>query len=163
METNTLLRKIVAFGVAIAAVSGTQLFAATAIYLEQPAPVIALKSNAGKKWETDAHVRKAMSEIRDLMFAHSDDLYFGKMDGAKFDVLAQTIDSQTAYIIENCRLSPEADAQLHFVLTQIMQGSVAMQGRDPNLARRTGAERVVGALEAYSRHFEHPGWKALAY
>ena len=61
----------------------------------------------------------------------------------------------TAY----CKLPEEADAQLHVVLAEILEGVDAMRvGPD----RLGGARRVVRALEAYGRHFDHPNWTSAA-
>jgi hypothetical protein len=163
MERSKLKRNTVTLGAALAIASFAQPFAVPVLHAEQPAPIVALKLNAGNKWPTDMHLRRAMSAIRDEVFAYADPLYLGQMDAARFEGLARKIDVQTAYIIERCAFPPESDAQLHLVLTQIMQGSVAMQGRDPNLSRRAGADRVITALDAYSRYFDHAGWKALVF
>jgi hypothetical protein len=156
MEKSIVTRNAVALGLALSIGIGGAAAAATPVH--EISPVVALKLNVGKRWETDAALRKAMSEIRDALAADGDALSAGMMNNSKYEALAKKIDAQTAYVVVNCKLPPEADAQLHVVLAQIMQGSVAMKGQDPNLSRRTGAERVVAALDAYSRFFEHPGW-----
>ena len=162
MNQSVTRRSAMAVTLALAIGSiGTASVAAPG-HLEHTATIAALQLNAGKQWTTDTHLRNGMSRIRDAVFAELDAIHLRTMDAGRYEALARRIDGQIAYIIENCRLSPQADAQLHLVLTQIMQGSVAMQGRDPNYARRSGLEGVVSALEAYSRHFDHPGWKALA-
>jgi hypothetical protein len=63
--------------------------------------------------------------------------------------------------VQNCKLEPEADAQLHIVIAELLAGAEAMQGKEPGVARRAGAKRVVKALNAYGEHFEHAGWKRL--
>jgi hypothetical protein len=135
--------------------------AATVAGLHQTSTIAALRLNAGKRWPTDGYLRKAMVEIREAMFAQADAFFLGTISDASYDALARRINAQAADIIENCQLPAEADAQLHLILTQIAQGSAAMQGRDPNLHRRGGAERIVAALDAYSRYFNHPGWKPV--
>jgi hypothetical protein len=66
-----------------------------------------------------------------------------------------------AGIVQNCKLEPEADAQLHIVIAELMAGAEAMEGKVKGETRRAGAERVAKALNAYGEHFEHPGWKRL--
>jgi hypothetical protein len=38
-----------------------------------------------------------------------------------------------------------------------------MEGKAKKVKREAGAVKVVGALEKYGAHFEHPGWKPLAH
>jgi hypothetical protein len=102
-----------------------------------------------------------MIRIREAVFADIDALYLGTMNSPMYDALATEIDAQIADIVVNCSISPTADAQLHLVLAQMMQGSAAMKGQNPGLSRRAGADRIVAALDAYSRHFDHAGWKAV--
>ncbi len=66
-----------------------------------------------------------------------------------------------AGIVQNCKLDKEADAQLHLVLADLLAGAETMQGKGKHEARREGAEKVAKALDAYGRHFDHPGWKPV--
>jgi hypothetical protein len=137
--------------------------AATAdVHQHDGAAIQALKLNAGKKWATDAPLRKGMSEIRDAIAADKNAIHAGKLTDARYDALAKRVDAQVAYMIENCKLPPEADAQLHLVIAQITEGSEAMKGKSKNATRRVGAEKIVAALNAYGNHFQHPGWTSLA-
>jgi hypothetical protein len=160
--TRTLFTQTALTTVLLLVFGSSGVSAATAIQSQDSSPTAALKLKAGKKWQTDVHLRKAMSTVRDAVFAELDGLFLGTMNMARYEALAAKVDAQTAYIIMNCDLPPEADAELHLVLALMMQGSVAMKGQDPNIARRTGAEKVIAALDAYSRYFDHPGWKAIA-
>ena len=63
-----------------------------------------IELNAGKKWATDAPLRKAMKEIkvsvdRTLPAAHA-----GKAQAADFDAFGQAVTAQIGYIVENCKL-----------------------------------------------------------
>lgn len=121
----------------------------------------AIKLDAGKKWTIDAPMREGMTGIRDAIAADRQSVHAGKMSAAKYDALAQKIDNQVAYMVQNCKLPPEADANLHRVLAEIMEGSELIKGRDKKAGRRAGVEKVVVALDAYNRHFDHPGWRGL--
>jgi hypothetical protein len=62
-------------------------------------------------------------------------------------------------VTANCKLPEEADAQLHIVLAEIIEGiDVIKTGAD----RLRGAMRVVLALEVYGRNFDHPDWMSAA-
>jgi len=68
--------------------------------------------------------------------------------GMKPEALAKKVESEVAGIVQNCKLEPEADAQLHIVIADLMAGA-------------DDAERVAKALNAYGEHFDHAGWKRL--
>jgi len=121
-----------------------------------------LKLNAGKKWATDAPLRKGMTAMRNAIEQDKAAIHAAKLSDAGYDALAKTIDTQVAYIVTNCKLPPEADAQLHLVLAEIMHGSSAIKGQEKGVARQAGAHKIVVALDAYGRHFDHPGWQRLA-
>ena len=59
---------------------------------------------------------------------------------------------QVDFVVANCKLPEEADAQLHVVLAEILEGVDTMRAGADRLG---GARRVVRALEAYGRHFDH--------
>jgi len=93
----------------------------------------------GKKWPTDAPLRQGMENIRAVV-----------AKGAKDEALAKAVETEVAGIVQNCKLEPEADEQLHIVIAELMAGAEAKD-----------AERVAKALNAYGEHFDHAGWKRL--
>ncbi len=102
----------------------------------------------GKKWPTDAPLRQGMENIRAALGG-----------GMKYGALAKKVNAEVAGIVQNCKLEPEADAQLHIVIADILAGVEAMEGKVQGEARRAGAEKVARALDAYGEHFDHAGWK----
>jgi hypothetical protein len=60
-------------------------------------------------------------------------------------------------MVENCVLEPAVDEQFHIVLEQVMEGVAALEKGKT----QPGAVAIVHALDAYGKHFEHPGWQAL--
>ena len=119
-----------------------------------------LQLDNGKKWTTDAPLRKGMAAIRNAVAADHGAIHADKETAAQYKALAGKIDGQIAYVVKNCKLSPEADAQLHVVLADIIAGSDLMKAGD-QAKRREGAVKVVDALAAYPHYFDHPGWRAL--
>jgi len=95
--------------------------------------------NHGQKWPTDAPLRQGMENIRAAVHK-----------GLEHDALAKAVETEVAGIVQNCKLPPEADAQLHIVIAELMAGAEAHD-----------VKRVAGALNAYGEHFDHPGWKRL--
>ena len=93
--------------------------------------------NQGQKWPTDAPLRQGMENIRAVV-----------AKGAKDEALAKAVETEVAGIVQNCKLEPQADEQLHIVIAELMAGAEAKD-----------AERVAKALNAYGEHFDHAGWK----
>ena len=115
--------------------------------------------NHGEKWQTDAPLRKGMAEIRNLMGKSLLKIHAGRLDRAEYAKLSDGISAQVDYLTANCKLAPEADAQLHLVLAQIIDGAAAMKTDHP----QDGAAQVVDGLGVYGRLFDHPGWQPLAH
>lgn len=109
-----------------------------------------LHLNAGKRWPTDAALRQGMEDIRKIMAEAPARPDYGRM--------AETIEAKTDAIVQNCKLGPEADAQLHLILAGLIDGTQAMKGgKHPE----DGATLVHGALKDYGRFFDHPGWRPV--
>lgn len=119
-----------------------------------------LKLDHGRKWQTDAPLRKGMEGIREDLAAVLPAIRKGTLPAKQYDLLASKINGHVGYVVKNCKLAPEADAQLHIVLGQIAQGVEAMKSPEH---RQQGAGEVAQALEAYGNHFQHPNWRALAH
>ena len=119
-----------------------------------------LSLDAGKKWATDASLRQGMTAIRDAVAADRRAIDAGSETAEQYRALAEKIDAQIASIVQHCKLAPAADAQLHVLLSDLVGGSEQMKSSEA-AKRRQGAASVVGALDAYPRYFEHPGWSPL--
>ena len=124
--------------------------------LAAPAPASALQDhgahhggeltlNQGVRWSTDAPLRQAMAALR--------------ADVARPDAadLPGRIDAQVQYMIDNCELPPEADAQLHLVIERLVDAADLMRAGHA----AEGRARAVAALNAYGAHFDHPGWSPI--
>lgn len=120
----------------------------------------ALELNAGQKWATDDPLRQGMTKIRDAVDAKLPAVHRGKMSKAQYDALGRQIDTQIAYIVQNCKLDPKADAVLHVILADLSEGNEILQGKQAKLERSDGVVKVVHALGQYGSYFDHPGWKA---
>lgn len=127
-----------------------------------PAAKATIELNAGKKWTTDAPLRQAMASLRTSATATLHKGHAGKATEADYDALSNETKAQLAYIVDNCKLDPKADAQLHMVLAGILDGAEVAKGKQPGKTRSEGVLQIVQGLNAYGKHFEHPGWKAIA-
>jgi hypothetical protein len=119
-----------------------------------------LTLNQGKKWATDEPLRKGMTEIRSLIDGQHDRIHKGRLKPAEYAALGAKIEAQVGYIVENCKLAPDADANLHVILEEMLEGVEAMKG-EAKKSPSAGAGKVVDALNEYGKHFDHAGWKRL--
>lgn len=119
-----------------------------------------LSLNKGRKWATDEALRTGMSGMRAEIDRSLHAIHEGRLDAAGYEALAKRLEGEMAQVVANCKLAPEADAQLHLVLAQLGEGVDAMKAGS---RREDGAATVVQALNAYGRHFSHPGWKPIRH
>ena len=120
-----------------------------------------LELNAGKKWVTDDPLRKAMSTIHAAVSQTLPEAHSGKATVAQYDAFAKGITAQVTYIVENCKLEPAADEQLHIIVADLMSGAEAAEGKQGEKQRAAGVVKVAQAANAYGKHFDHNGWKAI--
>lgn len=117
-----------------------------------------IEFNAGKKWSTDDALRKGMSSIRTSIEAALPAAHAGKTSNAEYEALGKELGSHVAYIVQNCKLDPKADAQLHVVVADIVKGIDTMEGKQQ---RAVGVVRVAQALNIYGKYFDHAGWQPI--
>lgn len=113
---------------------------------------------AGQRWATDAPLREGMLRIRAAVAATLASQGDRHLDAAAGVPLAEAVDAAVAYLFANCRLPPEADANLHLLLVRIIDAAPALRSDD---RAEAGLVRLLEALEAYPHYFDHPGWEAL--
>jgi hypothetical protein len=122
------------------------------------AAAVELTLKNGQKWPTDEPLRKGMSAMRTVMAASLERIHANQFTPTDYVALASRLQEQVDYVTANCKLPKDADAQLHIVLAEVLEGIDAMKaGKNGS----KGAERTVGALEAYGRHFDDPSWRPL--
>jgi hypothetical protein len=117
--------------------------------------------NQGQKWPTDAPLRRGMENVRYAVALAIEAIRAGKATPGSYEALAAEVAGEVAGIVRDCRLEPAADRQLHVVLVDLLAGADALKGKVEHESPRTGAERLVKALNAYGAHFEHPGWARI--
>ena len=121
--------------------------------------VAQLQLKDGQKWQTDAPLRRGMASIRAAFDAAHPAIHAGKQNDAQYAALATQIDQQVQAIVANCRLPADADANLHFIVADLLQGVSLMHGHDTARSRHDGAALIHGALKAYGQYFDDPAWK----
>lgn len=120
----------------------------------------ALQLNNGNPWHTDAPLRTAMAILRNDMQPLVLDLRQGRLPVDRYDAIAASVNDQVTYMIDNCELEAQADAQLHVIIAELMAGAVLM-GDKHGQARSDGAMRVVEALNSYATYFNDPTFEKL--
>ena len=118
-----------------------------------------LHLNAGKKWATDEPLRQAMNDINQAMAKAIPAIHKNQYGNDDYQALATTISEKVTYAIQNCKLEPLADAMLHLVIADLMEGAETMRGKTSK-SRHDGAVHALEALKAYGKYFQHTGWKA---
>ena len=126
------------------------------------APVV-LQLNAGKKWETDAPLRKAIGEIRQSIAASLDAIHHNKLPASAYGGLAHKVEGAVHEIIANCKLPPAADAQLHIIVADLLAGAEQMSGKAKPAKPRDGAVKVLVALDKYGEYFDDPGYRPFKH
>lgn len=109
--------------------------------------------NKGAKWETDEALRKAMLQIRQAVALNAGHAH--SIEAAKAATLATAVQEGVAYMVENCKLAPEADGVLHVLVADMLRGAELLA--QPHHANE-GLALVHGALEQYPAYFRHAGW-----
>lgn len=139
--------------------TGVPAFAANDAH-DHGAASATLQFNAGKKWETDAPLRKAMGEIRQSMASSLHAIHENKLSTQAYGGLAKKVEGAVGDIVANCKLPPAADAQLHIVVADLLAGAEQMAGK---AKRMDGAVKVIGALDNYGKYFDDPGFQPIAH
>jgi hypothetical protein len=122
-----------------------------------------LQLNAGKKWGTDAALRQAMGGIRQELAASLHEIHENRLSNKEYDKLAQKVERGVGDIVANCKLEPKADAQLHLIVAEMLDGAQKMAGKVKKAKRQSGAVVVIGALEKYGTYFDDAGFKPIAH
>jgi hypothetical protein len=114
-----------------------------------------LALNNGKQWETDEALRLGMTEIRVAVDMLTPAFHEGKLDQSLALQLHEVVSGSVNTMIEQCKLEPEADANLHVILAQLLSASSQLEA-SPMSAE--GMPKLKAALENYGHYFNHVGW-----
>jgi len=163
MTANIGIWKLAALGALALSLAGPSLAATEHSAQHHAAGTGTLQLNNGQKWATDAPLRQGMENIRAAMAAALPAIHANQQSNAQYRALAQKINSDVGGIVANCKLAPQADAQLHLIIADLLHGVETMQGKTKKAKRQTGALKVLGALEKYAAYFDHPGWQPIAH
>ena len=108
----------------------------------------------GGNWPTDAALRQGMQAVHAALAQALPAFERGELTAPAANALAGVVTSQVQFLLANCKLEPQADAQLHIVIGQMMSAAEAMVG---DAASVDGVPRLHQAVQLYGDYFEHPG------
>jgi hypothetical protein len=111
----------------------------------------------GKKWPTDAALRRGMAAIRDAVHKAPAPLHQAKASPKDYAQLGTRIEAEVGRIVADCKLPPAADAQLHIVIAEVVAGADTMKAAKDAADGRRGLLKVDGALKNYGKYFDDPG------
>ncbi len=120
-----------------------------------------LELNDGKKWETDESLRKGMTEIKKIATENLSKVHKDSADEKAFTEIANKVDGQIQYLIKNCKLPEDADAQLHVLIAQMVGAAHKMRDSTEISAKKEGFKEIVGAVNTYGDFFNHPNWTKI--
>jgi len=125
------------------------------------AQVQELTLDHGRKWPTDETLRTQMEGLRTALAKHQRGDKHAPLSRENARALGLRVEQGVVTILRECRLGPDADRNLHVIVAELVQSSDVLQGKVPGDSAEA-TRRARHALEAYGRHFEHPGWKRLS-
>lgn len=114
----------------------------------------------GAKWPTDPVLREHMGGIRSALAPHSRAILSGNLTEAQAASIGAAIEGRVASIVADCKLPPEADANLHLVVADLLEAAEVLQGRTRKKPQ-SGTALAVRATQMYATYFDHPGWKPV--
>lgn len=159
MQVHVLSATLVALlglGIMAPAVAQDHAHHATAEHASTPASTATPTPAQG--WATDAPLRKGMADIRGAVDALAH-YAMGHMGQDQALAQATTINQSIGYMVTNCKLDPQADADLHGIIAKLAQGTAALKADPKDMAAIT---TLRSALEDYARLFDDPDWKTDA-
>ncbi|MFV0456397.1 MAG: DnrO protein [Pseudomonas sp.] len=110
----------------------------------------------GQRWATDASLREGMSRIQDAVQQTLPDAPQAPLDAAEAARLQQATHDAIAYMVDHCDLPADADAALHLLLAELIEGANALSQTE---RQEAGLEHIVTALQRYAKTFDEPLWR----
>ena len=116
--------------------------------MEATAPIL----NKGKKWATDAVMKRNMDQIEKKFHEVEQLIKAKKITDSDYVNFSQLLIDSTQDIINNCKLEPKADETFHTaVLAPMLQAASELKNKDQ---QKSGLEKVRHALLQYPKYFK---------
>lgn len=118
--------------------------------------LLQMKLNGGKKWQTDTALRQGMAAIHLELVEFMPAFHQGSLSSDELQRLASGIEAQVASIVANCKLDAQADAQLHIVIAQLLEGVEQLAGKQPDVNPTQGVITILSGIDSYTHYFDDP-------
>lgn len=118
------------------------------------------KTADGKKFLTDAQLRKSMDAMRTVVQANLPKVHGFKATDADYAAIAKQIDAEVAVIFQECKLEPDADAALHEILLPIMDATKTL---NEGTIKRFAFVKILKSVNEYGEQFDHPGFTPVKH
>lgn len=160
MKTRSLavLAAVALLGTGIPAAAIAQHSHDSGSHAAHDAPRLAL--DAGRKWATDAPLRRAMADIQFALYQQRQAILDRSLGEPQLMALGKLIEARVATIVAECKLEPRADANLHIVVAELVEAADVLQGKSRQQPAR-GAAKAIRAAQMYATYFDHPGWRPV--
>jgi len=116
----------------------------------------AITSNNGEQWQTDAALRRGMTEIRVAVDMLTPTFNAGQLNQNQANQISEVVNGSVNTMIEQCKLEPAADANLHIILAQMLSAAAQVKASPSS---DEGMPALNKALEDYGHYFNHAGWQ----
>ncbi len=114
----------------------------------------------GKKWAIDSSLHTGMTRIKTAIETNLNAIHHNNFTSEQYVTLATEIQTHLNYLFKNCALPAKADAQLHLLLFPIIQATEQMSSSNN---ARSGAIKIIQALQKYPEYFNDTHWKKLQH
>lgn len=139
---------------ALSMVAGTAQAAVAHDHGQAHAPLAGVAS--GERWASDAALREGMTRIHEALERNLPHDPQQPLGDDQATALRHDIEAAAGYLVANCQLPAAADAALHGLLAELLQGAATL----PEAGRREQAlARIASALEHYPQLFDEPLWR----
>ena len=142
-----------ASGVALDVVISTAQ--ATPNHHEHASHAAAAPAATDEQWPTDAPLREGMTRLQRSVEAALVGDPAQPLGEAEAIQLQKDVEAHVSYLIENCQLPEQADAALHLLLIDLLQGAEALSKAED---REQGVQRILAGLHQYPELFAAPHW-----
>ena len=107
------------------------------------------------KWASDASLRQGMSELKKAFEPAYGAYRNGEFDAEQASGLADAIEEEINFMIANCRIPADADAELHKLLAAALGAAKSLRESEH---LHEGLHQLHRVLQAYPDYFQHPDW-----
>lgn len=114
----------------------------------------------GKKWATDISLRRAMKSLNDLARENLPAIHAGTFSDESYKKMGMAMVEQTNLIFKNCKLSPDADKELHKILINILNSEKVFMNKDQTVNKHDAFVSILNSLKLYGSYFQHDGWNS---